>query len=500
MVAYQDFFRLSQSDNSEERGQAAHLAALAFLRHDGPAEEHAALYAALIGFLDDPSVKVRASLAYGLLHAREAPRPILLALLQDSMVIARAVAQYSPALLDADLISLARTADLTMLSAVALRDHLGERVVEALAQRHETSVTVGLLTRPDVVFSAETLTSLTARHGNHPAMRGALLGRADLPPAARLELVNKAAEAIGRLRIVWGAVAPNRLERLVQDCTDTALTSIGERSAATDDGAFAALLTQCERVSIRVMLHAVVNGHVVFFADCLSALSEAPREKVFTILETGSRSALNALLARCGLEEAVRNLMARLIFHARSADLADDVTARHYVVTALTEELIVDHDGNIPPELEDAFSYLSDQNVVLARRAARGVMSAFVEDDRGLAAMPLPELEDTEQAVLEAPEPTLSEEIGEGAPVVVAVLDDAGLETADAPSPADWPETLAVSGDAPSNTAEQIDETYEGEASEVDAFEDRDYDAAEDEDDEYEEDKQPAQPITLPAA
>jgi hypothetical protein len=67
----------------------------------------------------------------------------------------------------------------------------------------------------------------------------------------------------------------------------------------------------------------------------------------------------------------------RLIFHARAADLADDVAARHFVVTALTEELIVEHEGVIPPDLEEVFDYLSEQNVVLARRAARGVMSAF---------------------------------------------------------------------------------------------------------------------------
>ena len=84
MVEYQEFVALSQSGDSEDRGRAAHMAALAYLGHTGPADEHAALYAALIGFLDDPSVKVRAALAYGLLHAREAPRPILLALLQDS--------------------------------------------------------------------------------------------------------------------------------------------------------------------------------------------------------------------------------------------------------------------------------------------------------------------------------------------------------------------------------------------------------------------------------
>jgi hypothetical protein len=136
------------------------------------------------------------------------------------------------------------------------------------------------------------------------------------------------------------------------------------------------------------MLHAVINGHVLFFADCLAALSDTPRDKVFTLLETGSRPALNALLARCGLQESVRNLIARLIFHARAADLADDVTARHFVVTVLTEELIVEHEGAIPADLEDAFAYLSEQNVALARRAARGVMSAFAGDASGDRTMP----------------------------------------------------------------------------------------------------------------
>jgi hypothetical protein len=147
-------------------------------------------------------------------------------------------------------------------------------------------------------------------------------------------------------------------------------------------------LVGSERISTRVMLHAIVNGHVLFFADCISELCQAPHDKVFTLLETGSRPALNALLARCGLAPAVRNMIARLIFHARAADLADDITARHFVVTALTEELIVEHDGVIPPELEEAFAYLSDQNVTLARRAARGVMSAFADEVHAVRAMP----------------------------------------------------------------------------------------------------------------
>jgi uncharacterized protein (DUF2336 family) len=389
MVAYQDFVSLTQSGDSEERGRAAHLAAQAYLAHHGPADEHAALYAALIGFLDDPSVKVRAALAYGLLHTREAPRPILLALLQDAPVISRAVAQYSPALIDLDLVGIVRAGDPAMLLAVGMRETLSLRVSDALIDRDDRTATLKLLSRKDIHISPLRLTQLATGIAREDAdIRGALLGRHDLPGAARLTLIQAVTAKLANARIVKGAVAPARLERLLRDCADTAMTTIGEHEATVARKDYAVELVVGEHISARVMLHAVINGHVLFFADCLAELAEAPRGKVFTLLEHGSRAALNALLARCGLKEAVRNMIARLVFHARAADLADDVAARHFVVTALTEELIVEHDGIIPDELEEAFAYLSEQNVALARKAARGVMSAFAGEVHAQRRMP----------------------------------------------------------------------------------------------------------------
>lgn len=401
MVAYQDFVALSQSQDSEERGRAAHLAAQAYLNHYGPADEHAALYAALIGFLDDPSVRVRGALAYGLLHAMEAPRPILLALLQDSPIIARAVAQYSPALVDTDLLVLIRTADEALLSAIVVREHLSQRVAEALVGRGERAVLAKLLGRPDVTLSAATLRALARTEGSEDAeVRGLLLEREDLPADARLVLVQAVARALTGARIVSGAIAAPRLNRLLRDATDTALTSIGEAEAASGRVPYAAELIDAEQISTRVMLHALVQGHVLFFADCIAQLSGVARDKVFTLLDRGSRASLNALFARCGLGEPVRNLLARLIFHARSANLADDLSARHYVVTALTEELIAEHDGAMPAELEEAFAYLSEQNVILARKAARGVMRGFAGSTDAL--MPLPRIEVEDRLALPA--------------------------------------------------------------------------------------------------
>ena len=120
------------------------------------------------------------------------------------------------------------------------------------------------------------------------------------------------------------------------------------------------------------MLHALVHGQVLFFADCLAHLAATPRAKIFTLLDNGSRAALNAVFTKSGFSPALRNLLARLVFHARAADLADDLAARHFVVSLLIEELIAEHDGDIPPALDEAFAYLNEQNIALARAAARG--------------------------------------------------------------------------------------------------------------------------------
>ncbi|MBS3848023.1 DUF2336 domain-containing protein [Devosia sp. J2-20] len=397
MVAYQEFVSLSRSMDSEERGSAAHLSALAYLNHTGPADEHAALYAALIGFLDDPSVKVRAALAYGLLHSSMAPRPIMLALLHDSAVISRAVLQYSPVLIDADLIGLIKTLDVSMLTSISQRKQISPRLAAALIARQDGPLTLRLLRRHDVALSADLLTHLAQTHGDDAAMRGALLARRDLTASARLLLVQKVTEALRGTRIVKGALASDRLGRVLRDSGDTALSAIGEREAGKANPDYVADLIVSDRLNTRVLMHAVVTGHVMFFADCLAELAQAPRSKVFALLERGSRSALNALLVRCGLGHGVRNLLTRLVMHARASDLADDAGARHYVVTALTEELIAEHQGDIPQELEEAFAYLSEQNIVLARKAARGVMAAFAVEARAPMAV-----------ALDAPEPRLA--------------------------------------------------------------------------------------------
>ncbi|RYE89149.1 MAG: DUF2336 domain-containing protein [Oxalobacteraceae bacterium] len=311
-----------------------------------------------------------------------------MALLHDSAVISRAVLQYSPVLIDADLVGLVRTLELPMLVALSQRDSVSPRLAAALIARGDRDLTIRLLRRSEIALGEQLLGELAIGLGDVPEARGALLARRDLPASARLHLVQKVTEALRSARMVKGALAADRLDRVLRDCTDTAISAIGEREAVKASPVYVSELVVNDGVNTRILLHAVVTGHVMFFADCLAELAQAPRGKVFSLLESGSRPALNALLARCGLGEGIRNLLTRLVLHARASDLADDAAARHYVVTALTEELIAEHGGVIPEELEEAFAYLSEQNIMLARKAARGVMRAFAEETRRPMTLP----------------------------------------------------------------------------------------------------------------
>ncbi|MCF6302773.1 MAG: DUF2336 domain-containing protein [Devosiaceae bacterium] len=380
MVAYQHFLALSHSANSDQRGEAAHMVATAFVEHTGPEDERAALYASVLGFLDDPSVKVRACLAFGLLHSDLAPRMVMLALVKDAPIIARAVVQYSPVLIDVDLTGIANESGSRVLMALVERKQISERLIQAIVQRGEKESLARILSRNDIEFSTEILAKIVKNHGSNAKIRGKLFARKELPGFCRMKLVEEVKKSLFASRIVKGAMAPDRLARLMRDALDSATTRIGEEAALNGESGFTLQMHEEDRINTRILLHSLVHGHVLFFADCISLIADMPGKKVFTLLEHGSRVALNALFCQCGMNVALRNLLARLVVHARNVDLSNDDAERFFVVTALIEELIIEHEGNIPQSLEDAFRYLDEQNVILARNAARGVMHVFAQD------------------------------------------------------------------------------------------------------------------------
>ena len=191
---------------------------------------------------------------------------------------------------------------------------------------------------------------------------------------------------------------PQRAERLFRDAGDNALCAIGEAAAVAREHGFIAAARSDGAINTRILMHALLHGHALFFADAIGQLCGMPSSKVFSILGQGARASVNALLARSGMSAGLRNLLTRLVLYARDVDLSGDVAARLFVVTALIEELVIEHDGLLPDELAEGFGYLNEQNLALARQASRGVMPSFVSDGVELARFPHSEVRVAELA------------------------------------------------------------------------------------------------------
>ena len=170
-----------------------------------------------------------------------------------------------------------------MLSAIALRERISARVAEALIARDERvrhAPSAAARRRPDPEINSADRARDADLGGDDAEIRGALLGRDDLPASARLlsrrgrRCRHAAAPASSR------APSPRRGSTV---CCATPPTPrsppSGRARRPSTPSPSPAELVASEKLSARVMLHALVNGHVLFFADCIATLAEIAARK-----------------------------------------------------------------------------------------------------------------------------------------------------------------------------------------------------------------------------
>src|SRR5262245_41927112 len=99
-----DFQQWQRKASAADRAAAITALARDYLYSERPAQERAAVEGALIRALDDASPLVRTALAQALAFSELAPPPVILALAADQAEVSSWVLEYSPLLVDADLV------------------------------------------------------------------------------------------------------------------------------------------------------------------------------------------------------------------------------------------------------------------------------------------------------------------------------------------------------------------------------------------------------------
>src|SRR5438034_415278 len=230
--------------------------------------------------LDDPSPLVRQAMAEVFSRSSDAPAAIVQALSLDQPSIALPVLEYSPLLIDADLVDIVATGNSDMQCAIARRINLPPSVSAAIAEVGSAAAALELIENAYAELAPFSWDRIVERHGHLAAIRESMLVLEDLPAATRAALVAKLSETLAQFVVARNWLSADRAGRITADA--------------------------CERSAIRIALEV---SHENGFVDTVGGAARLRRrmvERVLTNCESDREAAepLLILLRRFATESA----------------------------------------------------------------------------------------------------------------------------------------------------------------------------------------------------
>lgn len=295
------FISWVRSAPAGERSEATRALARAWLISDLSDEDRAAAEGALLMLLDDPSPLVRQAMAEVFACSDLAPAAIVCALSSDQPSVALPVLEFSPLLIDADLVDIVATGSAEVQCAIARRADLPLSVGAAIAEVGSASAIIELIENPYAQIAPLSFDRIVERFGHLPAVREILLSFDDLPSATRLVLVAKLTETLANFVVAREWLSPDRAARLAAEAGERSTITI---AAQSDTGNLRGLLRHLRaagQLTSGLVLRALLSGNFELFAEALVELSELPAARVYALVDDHRGSGLVALLKRAGL-------------------------------------------------------------------------------------------------------------------------------------------------------------------------------------------------------
>ncbi len=307
------FLKWVNTAKATERAAAAGALARAYATHDLPFEERCAAEAALTLLLDDPSARVRKSMAEALALSRHAPPQVIRVLASDQPEVAAVVLARSPLLTDSDLIERVASGAAAVQTLIADRPSVSMELAAAIAEVGEADACRALIVNEGAVIAPLSLRRMAERHGHVAAIREALIADARLPADCRHMLLVKLGDALKGAPLVVALLGPSRAERLLKDACVKASLALIDGTSGEDQAALIAHLRVRGDLTASFLVRALALGKVDFFGAALVALAGQSEQRVRSLLASGSDIALVAVFRKAGLWELVHTILIRAI-------------------------------------------------------------------------------------------------------------------------------------------------------------------------------------------
>src|SRR5215470_4001388 len=295
------FLQWVRTAPAAERGEATAALARAYLYSDLGPDDRAAAEGALIMQLDDPSPLVRAELARALAFSEQAPPSVILALAADQPEVASWVLEYSPLLLDADLVDAVATGGAETQVAIANRAGLPCAVSAAVAEVGSAEACLVLIENAQAEIVALSLDRIVERFGHLAAIREAMLVRDDVPAPTRQALVAKLSETLAGFVAARAWLEQDRAQRVAKEACEKATITIAAVSPDNEIRPLIRHLRETGQLNAGLILRALLSGNVEMFEEALAELSGMPLPRVSALVHDKGSAAFHALFHKAGL-------------------------------------------------------------------------------------------------------------------------------------------------------------------------------------------------------
>lgn len=286
-----------------ERAEATRALARAWLISDLSPDDRASAEGALLLMLDDVSPLVRQAMAQVFSHSAVAPTAIVRALAADQPSVALPVLEFSPLLLDADLVDIVATGDDAVQCAVARRVRLPAAVCAAIAEVGSAAAALELIENPHAELAPFSWDRIVERHGHLAAIRESMLVLEDLPAATRLALIAKLSDTLQQFVVARGWLSADRAARASAEAVDRSTVAVAARSRGDDMRALMRHLRTNGQLTAGLILRALLSGNLELFEHALAELSGLPLARVGALLHDRGGASIKALLTRAGLPD-----------------------------------------------------------------------------------------------------------------------------------------------------------------------------------------------------
>jgi len=286
------------------RADATRALARAWLVSDLSNEDRAAAEGALLMQLDDPSPLVRQAMAEVFARSTHAPAAIVQALSLDQPSVASPILEYSPLLIDADLVDIVATGNEETQCAIARRISLPASVCAAIAEVGTASAALELIENPYAELAQFSWDRIVERHGHLAAIREAMLVLEGLPAATRYALVTKLSDTLAQFVVARNWLSADRAGRIASEARDRSTVHIAARADGTDMEGLVRHLRATGHLTTGLILRTLLSGNLDLFYCALAELSGLPLARVSALLHDRGRTSLQALLIKAGLPES----------------------------------------------------------------------------------------------------------------------------------------------------------------------------------------------------